>query len=505
MKRLVSWGGLALIAALAGCAYYNAMWSAEQYAKGARKLEAQGQQSQARSQWAQAAAKAEAVVIKHPKSRWVDDALVLQAEGLARSGSCDEAEDAIERARERTKDVALRERVDLADAECAVAAGRTVQADAALVEVLKSKDAARRSRAQYVAGVSAALRLDYGGAVEHLRRSHEPAARPARARALLELGQGRAAEAAAVIDTIGGDPVFETERADLLAGLAEVGGPEMASASLDRLLTHARLPFAEQARLLIADGDRRAAQGDYPAATARYHRAIEVAGLTSSEAATAHVRAQRLNAVQATQRSELTPVIAELTELSRAGNGEAKHLLDLLGQAAAAPPGAGARFRIAELVRDSLGAPALAGQLFLEAAAADTASLYAPKALVAALPLLPDRHDSITAVLDTRYATSPYTRAYHGEASVAYVAAEDSLARELGVEVARAGGGGATTAASGLRSAIPVPGMRGPQLDEPAAQPAGAPPVRPPTTPRPGARPAAGNPNRDRPNAPDRP
>src|SRR5258705_5955517 len=337
MKRLVSWGGLALIAALAGCAYYNAMWSAEQYAKGARKLEARGQQSEARSQWAQAAAKAEAVVIKHPKSRWVDDALVLQAEGLARSGSCDEAEDAIERARERTKDVALRERADLADAECAVAAGRTVQADAALVEVLKSKDAARRSRAQYVAGVSAALRLDYGGAVEHLRRSHEPAARPARARALLELGEGRAAEAAAVIDPIGGDPVFETERADLLAGLAEVGGPEMASASLDRLLTHARLPFAEQARLLIADGDRRAA---HPAA------------------------------------------------------------------------------------------------------------LCAPKLLVAALPLRPDRHDSITAVLDTRYATSLYTRAYHGEASVAYVVAEDSLARELGVEFARGGAGGAATMAS---------------------------------------------------------
>jgi hypothetical protein len=213
------------------------------------------------------------------------------------------------------------------------------------------------------------------------------------------------------------------------------------------------------------------------------------------------VRAQRLSVVQATQRSDLTPVIAELNELSRAGNGEAKHLLELLAQAAGAPQGAGARFRIAEMVRDSLGAPALAGQLLLDAAAADTASLYAPKALVAALPLLPDRHDSIAAVLDTRYATSPYTRAYHGEASVAYVAAEDSLAGELGVEVARA----AATGASGLRFAIPVPGVRGPQLEEPAAQPAGAPVVRPPTTPRPGARPAAGNTDRDRPNAPDRP
>ena len=67
---------------------------------------------------------------------------------FARSGSCEEAEDAIERARELTKDVALRERVDLADAECAVAAGRPVQADAALVDVLKSKLTLRGARAR---------------------------------------------------------------------------------------------------------------------------------------------------------------------------------------------------------------------------------------------------------------------------------------------------------------------------------------------------------------------
>ncbi|HWC73947.1 MAG TPA: hypothetical protein VG454_08410, partial [Gemmatimonadales bacterium] len=95
---------LALLALLAaagsgGCAYYNAMWSAEQYAKAARKAEARGQEAEARSQWALAAAKADAVVVKHPKSRWVDDALVLEAEGYARSGACPEATDIIPRAR----------------------------------------------------------------------------------------------------------------------------------------------------------------------------------------------------------------------------------------------------------------------------------------------------------------------------------------------------------------------------------------------------------------------
>ena len=505
LATVVRWAAAGTVAGLGGCAYYNAMWSAEQYAKGARKAEAQGQAAEARSQWAQAAAKAEAVVIKHPKSRWVDDALVLEAEGLARSGSCEDADDVVARARVVAKGVELRERLDLAAAECALVAGRPVVADAAVAGVLQSKDRARRSRAEYFAGQAAVLRLDYGAAVEHLQRSHEPAARPVRAHALL--ATGRAAEAAAVIDTIGADPNLETERADLLAQLAAVGGPEMASATLDRLLLHARIPFAEQARLLIADGDRRAARGDYQAAEERYRRAIAVADPVSNEAGVARVRVQRLVIAQATQRGDLVPVIEELSRLSRSegGNADAAQVLAIANRAMTSPPSAGARFRVAEVVRDSLGALALAGQLFLEVAAADTASLYAPKALVAAIPLLPERHDSIAAILDTRYATSPYTRAYHGEPSIAYAAAEDSLARELGVAVATVR---AVTPSAG-RFAIPIPGTRGPLLDEPAPGAGrGAQPGRPAATPpppaaRPGARPA--NTTRDRPALPERP
>jgi hypothetical protein len=99
--------------------------------------------------------------------------------------------------------------------------------------------------------------------------------------------------------------------------------------------------------------------------------------------------------------------------------------------------------------------------LFLAVADRDTASLYAPKALVAAIPMLPERRDSIVAVLDARYAMSPYTRAFYGEASVAYAAAEDSLARALGVPIARA-----AVPLAARRSDAPVPGPRGPQLEE---------------------------------------
>src|SRR5207247_2036970 len=121
---------------------------------------------------------------------------------------------------------------------------------------------------------------------------------------------------------------------------------------------------------------------------------------------------------------DLTPVIVELRDLSRAetGNTDAKHLLDLVSQATRSPASSGAGFRIAEIARDSLGAPALAGQLFLEVAASDTGSLYAPKALVAAIPLLPDRHDSIATILDTRYTAAPYTRPSHRHAGLTYAA-----------------------------------------------------------------------------------
>ena len=457
-------GALALLAALSGCAYYNAMWSAERYAKDARRLEARGQEAEARSQWARAAAQAGTVIARHPRSRWADDALVLQAEGLARAGSCAEAAAPLAQARATVTDARLRERAGLAEAQCALAAGRPVAAGAALVEALASEDAARRSRAEHLAGQAAAARLDYDAAVEHYRRSREPAALPARAHALL--AAGRPADAAGLIDTLADARLREADRADLIAELAAVGGVDAASAALDRLLVRARLPFAEQARLLIADGDRRFAHGDHDAATARYRQAELVAPAATIEAGMARVRAQRVLAARATQRSDLAPVIAELTRLTRAQEGGApggQSLLQIVMQATATPPreSPGTGFRAAELARDSLGAPLLAGQLFLDLAAMDSSSLYAPKALVAALALLPDRRDSIAAVLDTRYGTSPYTRAFHGEASVAYAAAEDSLARELGVEVARA------ALPAGARVDVPLTGPRGPWLENP--------------------------------------
>ncbi len=343
---------LALLAAgLAGCASYNALWSAEQHAKDARRLEHLGQMSEARTQWAQVVAKAKRVP--------TDQGLVLQVEGLARSDACQDIGAPLAQARAKVTDQVSRERIELAAAECAVAAGDPARADAALAAPLESGNAERRSRAEYLAGRAAVERSDYEGAILHFNRSRVPGA----------------------------------------AGRALVGQ-------------------------------------------------------------------QRTRITRAAQRSDLRPIAAEFDRLIHTAGGteDAGQLLALLTQVQAVAETPGARFHTAELARDSLQASALAGQLFLETAAVDTGSLFAPKALIAALALLPERRDSIIALLDSRYAASPYTRAFHGDASLAYAAAEDSLAREMGMRVTRT-----PTVPPGVRLEVPAPtpGRRGPPVDRP--------------------------------------
>ncbi|HWZ29563.1 MAG TPA: hypothetical protein VNX15_13425, partial [Gemmatimonadales bacterium] len=135
-----------------------------------------------------------------------------------------------------------------------------------------------------------------------------------------------------------------------------------------------------------------------------------------------------------------------------------------------------------ELARDSLDANPLATALLLGFARRDSQSLFAPKAILAALPLNPERADSLTGVLDRQYASSPYTLAMRGAASPGYVVAEDSLARLFGLRSARAAAGPLVVSSW----AVPLTGKRGPLLDP--AEPAALVPVKRPTTPAPGRR-----------------
>ena len=491
-----AWLAVACLSA-GGCVYYNGMWSAERFARQARRAETHGQETEARTLWLRAAVKAESVAVRHPESRWADDALVLRAEGLVRAGGCVRADTALARVRDLSEPPALSERARLATAECDLVAGRYGAALATLEPLLESGDAQRRSRAAYLAGRAAWGQGDGARAAELLTRSRHPAAPTTRARVLLE--SGRTAAGLALLDSLVTRRFVEAEWSDLLATAAHDASPAAASAVLDNLLQRGPVPPDAAARLLMADGDRRAAAGEQPAAVARYIAAATAApDVATGDAA----RARRLRML-ATDARNLDDVDAIATELSRLrAAGDQRAFSGLLAQIRRSETDAAA-FRAAELARDSLHAPVLAAQLFRDLQVRWPQSVFAPKAIVAAIALEPRAADSLGAVLERDYPASPYTLAWQGQHAPGFAAAEDSLARALGFAMAVATADRATEG--------PMPPGTGPRTVplEPAENVAagGAPPAaKGPGTPKPAQQPPARRPTArpgDRPVDPD--
>lgn len=451
------------------CGYYNGMWSADHFAAQARRQERQGRRDEARTSWAAAAVKAESVVSHHPHGRWADAALVLQGEGLAKSGACTRAAAPLARALASVENPALRERAALAAAECSLAARNAVAAERVLGPVATSPRRARASRAAYLLGRVAEQRGDFAGAARAYARSSDREAGPARARVLLAAGRTQAA--LACIDTLAGreGEFGEEVWAPLLAAVGDGAGVAEASRALDRVLAAGRLRTGARARLLLGDADRLFAAESLAAADGRYEQVTALVP-DSSQAQVARVRRLRVAAAQTATLGELRSVTGQLDAWTRDGlvsaalaesqalQRLAQSVLDLADSPDPLP------FRSAELARDSLHASRLASNLFQAFARARPVSLFAPKALLAAAALEPARRDSMIAVLDAAYAASPYARAMRGEPSPAYGAAEDSLARALGVTVEQ------PSPRVPAFAAAPVPGPRGPPLD-PRASP----------------------------------
>lgn len=495
---------------VAGCAYYNGMWSAERLARDARRQEARGMSAEARANWGRAATKAESVLVHHPSSRWADDALVLQGEGLARSGECAAAVRPLDRALREVSDLALRERAALAAARCALSgdAGGADRAQRLLDPVLTSRDPRRRSQAFDLAGQAALLRGDPARAADRFAHSDLPEAASARVSALAAAGRGR--EAVAVVDSVARRDDDETRWTDALEAVSRSAGVETAADALDRLLVRGRLHAGARARLLIADGDRLRLARRFDRAGARYAAVLALVP-DSAEAGVARVHTLLAEVAQAQAPADLDSLSARLAVLAAASGGaavgDARELAGRLAAVRRADSSEVAGFTAAELARDSLDAPALATSLFLRFAERHPSSLFAPKALIAAGQLQPGLLDSVNTVLRSRYAESPYTLAFRGAPSPAFQAMEDSLAVALGVTrpiVLAAGGPGE------LRIAPPRTGPRGPDF-EPAAPREAAGAARPGAPgqrrPLPGRRPGERPKDRptDRPEKPDRP
>ncbi|HUK21320.1 MAG TPA: hypothetical protein VLV45_07170 [Gemmatimonadales bacterium] len=478
--------GLCLLLALGtqtGCVYFNAMWSVNHYAGQARSAERAGRNDEARAAWSETAIRAESLVARHPHSRYVPKALVLQGEGLAASGGCDRAMVPLTRVLATVSNTELRERAALAAAGCSLERSDIAGADSLAGMVVGSSDRGRASRAYFLAGRVAELRGDLRVAEHAYAGSADPNARVSRAHALLALGEPWTG----VFDTLLGSHVSETEWANLLDHVSRTTSADSASAVLDQVLTRTRLGAGSRARLLVADGNRLFAATAWTSAATRYKTA---AGLVPDSVIghEAVVRGMWVRAVTSRTVPDLRAVRADLSRLIPSldgGTAQLARTLDgVLGRVLLEDDASDvARLQAAEVARDSLHAPELAGTMFLDFARDRPNSLFAAKALLAAAPLRPDVRDSIFDVLAVTYAGSPYTLAWQGEPSPAYAAAEDSLAIALG--------GAAPELPLAVGVPVPVPGRRGPPLDSfgeatPAADAVPGPPVQRAGDPKPG-------------------
>ncbi len=424
------WAG----ALLGGCVYYNGMYNANRLANSARKAEREGRTFEANNLWGQVATKAESVVVRHPRSKYAEEAMILRGLALAQMEQCEQALGPLNRIGVARVGSDLTEDAWLAMGRCHASLGNVAAADAAFGQVLDSKNASRRREARYQRVRTLRVLGRYEEALNTLEGAKDPRVLP---ELLLSLaGAGRVPEAMALADSLiaRGDT---TQRWDSLVVALAQQNPSSASGLVDRLRRlPGRTPEA-QARSLLADGVR-LIETDTARASARFREAVKLGG-GGDAARMASLELVKLDLRTVSEPSELTSAAEKLRQLGRTNksieldvNQLGSTVRTVLAASDSSVPGSPQGdlrlFLAAEAARDSLQAPRLAEGFFLRIVNDWPDSPYAPKAVLAAQQLNPGWADSARSLLEARYFYSPYLSVIRGEDDTAYRQLEDSLA-----------------------------------------------------------------------------
>jgi tetratricopeptide (TPR) repeat protein len=432
---------------LGGCVYYNGMYNANRLARSARKAEREGRTFDATGLWGQVATKAESVIVRHPTSKYVEEASVLRGVALARMGQCDEAMGPLSRIGLTPSRNDLIEDAWLATGRCQITLGNPAAADAAFSQLLQSKDSERRREAHFQHARLLRLGGRYQEALTTLESYREPRVQTER---LLSLaGAGHGSEAFALADSLIAQR-DSTRRWDSVVVVLGQEDPVAASALLDRVL---RLPGQSQeslARMLLEDG-LRLARVDTARAARRLRQASR-SGASGNSAGRARVELVRLDLRRVSQPEQLPPLadsLKAITQRYRLFDESSRLALAIesvhRATAAVTPPTAQGDLRLflaGEAARDTLEAPRLAAAIFQRILDWWPTSAYAPKVILATQQLDTTWADSGRAILETRYPDSPYLALLRGESTPAYKQLEDSLgafAASLAVREAPAG------------------------------------------------------------------
>jgi hypothetical protein len=419
---------------LGGCVYYNGMYNTKRLAHSAQKAEREGRTFDANNLWGQVVTRAESLVTRHPRSKYVDEALVLQGVALARLGQCPSAVAPLGRTSLLPAKNEIVETASLALGRCQMELGDPAAADLAFARVIESRDSARRSEARL--HHARALRQS-GRPVESLAAMEGLSGAAVDDERLLALGGAkREAEALALADSLLAHGDTATAGWDTMVVSLGRQNPALASRLVDLLSRRPKQRPESQARWLVEDG-LRIETVDSARGIQRLRDAAKI-GVGTEPGDRAALRLIRLDLARAQTTSELAPFSAALQQIAGRKGGLAPEASQLQltvqrvqigadSAGPAAPLGDMRLFLTAELARDSLAAPAIASLLFRRIAEQWPDSPYAPKALLAGQRLDPLWGDSARTLLVERYGASPYLAFLRGEEAPEYRQLEDSL------------------------------------------------------------------------------
>jgi hypothetical protein len=435
---------LLAIGCLSGCVYYNGMYNANRLARSAQKAERDGRTFEANNLWGQVATRAESVLVRHPRSKYVNQAMVLQGVALARLGQCPNAIGPLGRGSLLDQHTDLAEEAALALGRCELEMGDPAAAEAALARIQASRNSRRQQEARFHR--ARALRV-IGRHEEALQAlAGLDGTRVHQERLLAQAAAGRPEQTLALADSVlaGNDSTIVWDSVLVALGRTD---PLSASKLVDRLRGQPKTSPATLAQRLLEDGTRLASV-DTARATQRLHEASQVGSGTES-GLRAELHLIRLTLARVRQPGELAPVDSALRRLVRPGVGLASEMRELHFQVRrvraqsdsiqpGAPEGDLRLFLTAETARDSLGARLLAAVLFRRIAEGWPESPYAPKALLAGQQLDSTWADTARALLSEHYSDSPYLAFVRGEDAPAFRHLEDSLRAFAAAELVRA-------------------------------------------------------------------
>jgi hypothetical protein len=415
---------------LGGCVYYNGMYNANRLARSARQAERDGRTLEASSLWGQVATKAESVVVRHPTSKYAEQASLLQGIALAKLGQCDQALGPLSRPAATSKSDLIEE-ATLVTARCHMVLGNYAAAEASFSLLVESRDPGRRNEARF----QHARMLRQAGhdreALAELQGLDDSRARSERLLALA--GAGRLPQALAVMDSLL-TPADTNVRWDSLVVLLGEENARAASSLVERLRQRTQRPEL-QARMLLQDGIRLSTVDT--AAAARRFRQVLALRVTGEPPARAALALLQLDLSRVNNPAQLAIVGDSLKKLAVQFSflyQDMERLQTMVArvQTATTMPPDSARsdlrlFLAAETARDGLAAPRLAEALFRQIPEQWPFSPYAPKAILAAQSLNPAWLDSARTLLDERYWDSPYLAIVRGEITPEYRQLEDSL------------------------------------------------------------------------------